>query len=155
MDKITFVSKSIQDTSKLALALAKTAFSGECVLLEGQLGAGKTALSKAFGKAVGVIEDITSPTFNILKVYESGQIPFYHIDAYRLENGNEDIGLEEYIHGDGVTFIEWPLYIKDLLPKEHLLIQIGLLGDNEREFVLSALGEPYEKALSEIEELLK
>src|SRR5699024_5529025 len=97
---------SLSETQALAHRLALLVSSGDVITLEGQLGVGKTTFTKALAEGLGIKDHITSPTFTIIKEYE-GVIPLYHMDAYRLEDSEEDIGFDEYFYGDGVTVIEW------------------------------------------------
>ena len=140
------------DTSKLAKIISECCFSGFLVTLNGELGAGKTRFSKAFGEHLGVKQTITSPTFNILKCYFEGKYDLYHIDAYRLEGVKQDLGLEEYIEGDGVCLIEWSNFIDYLLPDEYLNIAIYIKGENEREFIIESNGDKYDRVIKEIDE---
>ena len=98
---------SLEETNALAEALAAKVFPGLLVTLKGDLGAGKTTFTKAFGRSLGVNKTINSPTFNILKIYQ-GSLPFYHIDAYRLEGITQDLGFEEVFADEGVCVVEWP-----------------------------------------------
>ena len=113
-------------------------------------GAGKTTLVGGVAKGLGIDEPVLSPTFNIMKCYFHSPLSLYHIDAYRLEGQNIEIGLDEYIEGDGACFIEWPSYIADLIPDEHLEIEIRNLGGDSREVRLSAKGHRYEQMLEEL-----
>lgn len=146
---------SEDDTCKLAKIIGDNCFSGFLVTLNGELGAGKTRFSKALGEELGVSQTITSPTFNILKCYFDGKLPLYHIDAYRLEGIKQDLGLEEYIEGEGVCLIEWSTFIDYLLPDEYLDIAIYIKGDNEREFVIESFGNKYDEVIKEIDRLWK
>lgn len=130
--RASFVSKSKEQTRALGEALAQKLFPGSVVLLEGDLGAGKTTLVGGVAKGLGVEGDVISPTFNIMKCYFRGKMPLYHIDAYRLEGQNIELGLEENIEGDGACFIEWPQFIMPLIPDEHLRITLHHQGDNRR-----------------------
>ena len=122
---ISFISKNKEETIHLGEMIAHHGFPGAVILLVGDLGAGKTTLTNGIAHALGIHEKIMSPTFNILKCYFHGKIPFYHIDAYRLEEGtNRDIGLEEYIEGDGICAIEWPSYIQEWIPTRYLEVKI-------------------------------
>jgi tRNA threonylcarbamoyladenosine biosynthesis protein TsaE len=106
---------------------------GAVVALIGDLGAGKTTLAKAIAAGLGVQETITSPTFTIIHEYESGRLPFYHFDVYRLENPSEMeiLGWEDYFFGKGVTVIEWADRIPDLIPKDAVRIDISYAEDPE------------------------
>lgn len=143
------LTKSKNETVELGCKLAHVLAIGDIVTLTGDLGAGKTTLVNGVACGLNIHETIVSPTFNILKCYFNGKIPLYHIDAYRLED-NKDIGLEEYIEGNGVAFIEWPIYIKELLKVPHLEIIISNKGDNNREIVLNAPNDYYIKKLQSI-----
>lgn len=133
----------MEDTKEIAKRIAFYLNRGDVILLKGDLGAGKTTFVGGIAKSLGIKEDVISPTFNIMKCYFSGKIPLYHIDAYRLENQNIEIGLDEYIEGDGVCFIEWPDYISSLIPDEKLDITILNLGENKRQITLSSLSERF------------
>lgn len=140
---------SLQDTQALGERLGALLTPGMLITLSGDLGAGKTTLTKAIGKALGVKKVINSPTFTILKTYQ-GAIPLYHIDAYRLEGITQDLGFEEYFDADGVCIIEWPQYIASSLPKERLEITILAGVEEARTFQLHAIGTAYEKIVREL-----
>lgn len=135
------ISKSLEDTKKLAIELANKAKPKDVIALIGEMGAGKTAFSKAFAKGLDIKSNVNSPTFTILNVYEDGRIPMYHFDAYRIEEPEEmeEIGFEEYIYADGVTLIEWADIIKDILPLNYLLVKIEMLGENERKITVEEI----------------
>lgn len=141
--------QSLEETQALGLLLAKHVFPGCLITLQGDLGAGKTTFTKSIGKGIGVNKTINSPTFTIMKAY-TGSMPLYHIDAYRLEGISQDLGFEEYIEGDGVCVIEWPQYIKDQIPSEHLAIEIRRIDEEKRLFIFQATGQKYEKILEEL-----
>ena len=123
---------SKEETKSLGAKLAAYLRPGDVVLLTGDLGAGKTTFVSGVAEALHCEEDVISPTFNILKCYFKGTLPLYHIDAYRLEGQNMELGLEEYIEGDGACFIEWPVYISSLLPEERLELSLYHEGDDRR-----------------------
>ncbi len=127
-------SSSVKDTLNIGKKLAKSFGPGTVVSLTGALGAGKTALVKGMAKGLGIDEEITSPTFTIISIYE-GDIPLYHVDLYRIQESNElyDIGLEEIIYGDGITAIEWPEKAVNLLPEHTISITIQIQTDGKRE----------------------
>lgn len=144
------LSKSKTETKKLAASLSLFLHAGDIITLTGDLGAGKTTFVSGLAKALKIKDKVISPTFNILKCYFDAKIPLYHIDAYRLENQNINIGLEEYIEGNGICVIEWPIYIKSLLNAPHLEIKIINKGGTIREITLSATNDRYNKIIEEI-----
>ncbi len=143
--------KSPEETRSLSSNLSRLAFPGFLILLKGDLGAGKTLFASGLAKGLGIEEAVTSPTFNILKVYEGGSLPFIHIDAYRLNEGNKDIGLEDYIYGDGLTAIEWPNFIEELLPRQRLELELTQTGENSRRLLFIAKGNKYIEVLDKLE----
>ena len=152
--EIRTLSKSLDDTKKLANLISKALFKGAVISLDGDLGAGKTTFTKSLAKGLGIEEEVSSPTFNILKCYFKGKLPLYHIDAYRLEDHvNMDIGLEEVIEGDGVCVIEWGKFIEDMI-FEPLEIKITILNENEREFVISSSYSKYQEIFKILEKEL-
>lgn len=121
----TFMSGSPEDTARLAQQLASWLAPGSVVALEGDLGAGKTTFSQYFARALGVTDVVSSPTFTIIKEYEGTRCPFYHMDVYRLSIEEADeLGLDDYFYGDGVTLVEWASRIEELLPEERLEVEI-------------------------------
>jgi tRNA threonylcarbamoyladenosine biosynthesis protein TsaE len=137
---LTAHTKSADDTRALAAELASLARPGDLVLLAGDLGAGKTAFVQGFGKALGVEEAITSPTFVIVHTYD-GRFPVIHVDAYRLEHLQEllDLGIGEMLDHDGVTLIEWGDVVIPAVPQEFLEVRIEL-GDGDDERVVRLRG---------------
>ena len=117
--------KGIEETDRFGKRLGELVQPGDVICLNGDLGAGKTTLSKSVGEGLGVEEYITSPTFTIINEYE-GRIPLYHFDVYRLNHGEElyDLGVEDYFYGDGVCLIEWAQNIQDYLPDDRLELWI-------------------------------
>ncbi|QXE02243.1 tRNA (adenosine(37)-N6)-threonylcarbamoyltransferase complex ATPase subunit type 1 TsaE [Terribacillus sp. DMT04] len=139
---------TIEETNTFGLRLAELLQPGDLITMEGDLGAGKTTLTKAIGGGLGVTRTINSPTFTIIKEYE-GRLPLYHMDVYRLENSDEDIGFEEYFSGQGVTIVEWAHFIEDYLPKDRLELTIKHDGE-ARTITLQPVGERYEKLCKEL-----
>ena len=133
---------SLSETAALGEKIGKLLDAGYLLTLTGDLGAGKTTLTKSIGKALGVKKVINSPTFTILKTYY-GRIPLYHIDAYRLEGISQDLGFEEMFEDDGVCVIEWPHFIEDQLPKERLQIEIKRVDEEKRLFKITGIGDKY------------
>lgn len=125
-----------QDTEAFGMELASTLEPGDIVALIGDLGTGKTTLTKYIAKGLGVIENIDSPTFNIVKEHKSGRLPLFHFDVYRLSSGDEllDIGADEYFYADGVCIIEWADIVADVVPEKAKVILIEY-GDKQGERV--------------------
>ena len=120
-----FCSTSPEETERIAYEFAAKLKAGDVVCMYGDLGAGKTAFVRGMARALGIDEHITSPTFTIVNEY-CGKMPLYHFDVYRVADPDEmyEIGYEEYIDGDGITVIEWPQLIADILPKSRSEVRI-------------------------------
>lgn len=131
MNKDQFVTNSAEETEELGKSLATLLEPGNVLTLEGDLGAGKTTFTKGIAKGLGINRTVNSPTFTIVKEYE-GRIPLYHMDVYRLENSDEDIGFDEYFNGKGITVIEWASIIEDYLPEDRLDIKIQYNQEDSR-----------------------
>lgn len=143
---------SLEDTAKLAQKLAQALYGQTMTItLDGDLGAGKTAWTRFFGQALGVKRTINSPTFTILKSYTmaDGRL-LHHIDAYRLEGADQDLGFEECFE-QGLCAVEWSEYIEDQIPADHLSIALRRTGEESREAVLEAHGPQSAKVLKELE----
>ena len=124
-EQIVYI-KNEHDTEEFGMKLASTLEPGDIVALIGDLGTGKTTLTKYIAKGLGVAENIDSPTFNIVKEHKSGIIPLFHFDVYRLSSGDEllDIGADEYFYSDGVCIIEWADIVADVVPEKAKVILI-------------------------------
>ncbi|WP_139992777.1 tRNA (adenosine(37)-N6)-threonylcarbamoyltransferase complex ATPase subunit type 1 TsaE [Paenibacillus paridis] len=139
-----WLAQTEQDTVTLAGMLAKWVQPGTLLALDGDLGAGKTRFSQAFAAAIGVAGIVNSPTFTIIKEYEGKELPFYHMDVYRLSLEEADeLGLDDYFFGEGATVVEWASLIKELLPEQRLELYIEHLGDESRRIHLTGYGERY------------
>ncbi|WP_058306287.1 tRNA (adenosine(37)-N6)-threonylcarbamoyltransferase complex ATPase subunit type 1 TsaE [Gracilibacillus massiliensis] len=149
MSEYIFETYTEEETRRLANKLALLIRPGDVITLEGDLGAGKTTFTKGLGAGLGVRRTINSPTFTIVKEY-IGEIPLYHMDVYRLENSEEDIGFEEYFNGDGITVIEWATFIEDYLPEERLTIQIKRLDEHKRAIIFKPIGSYFEEICKEL-----
>ncbi|MCL5103970.1 MAG: tRNA (adenosine(37)-N6)-threonylcarbamoyltransferase complex ATPase subunit type 1 TsaE [Armatimonadetes bacterium] len=136
MKAITHTDNSDQ-TMEFGEALGRKLRAGDVVALFGDLGAGKTTLTKGIAKGMNVEEEVHSPTFTLIHEH-LGPTPLYHVDLYRLETEAEveSIGIEEYIHGDGVTVIEWADRMKSMLPQERLDIELRRKAGDERALVI-------------------
>ena len=119
-------------------------FSVFVICLNGELGSGKTVFTKAFASALGITDTITSPTFNIVKEYYSGEMPFFHMDVYRIDEATVDIDFAEYFVKKGVSIIEWSDLIENELPKQRLEISFKIIGENRRMLIIKPFGKKYE-----------
>lgn len=143
---------SAEETIELGERLGRLLKPGDVIALTGDLGAGKTTLTRGIAQGMGVQADIHSPTFTLIHEHP-GPVPLYHIDLYRLSSVQEAefIGIGEYIYGDGVTIIEWAETIESLLPPERLDIQLRMTGDTERELVLSTESQRIAKVIEALQ----
>ena len=140
--KITTYSED--ETMELAENIESEKFPNMVICLEGDLGSGKTVFAKAFAKSLGIKDNITSPTFNIIKEYEGGEMKLFHMDVYRFGDIKQDIGIPEYFTKKGVCIIEWSDLIEDILPKNRLDIRIKIIDENTRQFIIIPRGNKYE-----------
>lgn len=137
---------SVEETYALGEAIGLNACRNMVFLLDGDLGAGKTTLTQGIAKGLGVKRNVTSPTFTIHKVYK-GRLTLNHIDAYRLEGIQQDLGFDELLQDGGVTVVEWPSFMPGLAPEEYMGISLRLLDGESRLFHLKAHGGQYERML--------
>ena len=123
-----------EDTFEFGKKLGSQAQAGQVYCLYGDLGVGKTVFTQGFAAGLGITEPVNSPTFTILQVYEEGRLPFYHFDVYRVADPDEmdEIGFDEYVDGDGVSFIEWANLIDEILPEHR--VEITIEKDLEKGF---------------------
>ena len=145
MNNYKLTTYSEEETIELAQNIESEKFPNMVICLEGDLGSGKTVFTKGFAKAMEIDEDITSPTFNIIKEYESGELPLFHMDVYRLDGNVENLGLEEYYKRKGITIIEWSDTIRDYLPEDRLIIKFRVTGENSRSITLIPHARKYEE----------
>lgn len=143
-----FTTHNEKETIELAENIESEKFPNMIICLNGELGSGKTIFAKGFAVALGIEDNITSPTFTFIKEYEGGELPLYHMDVYRLEKDN--IGLTEYFTKGGVVIIEWSENIKDILPEERLDINIKIVGEETRVIELTPYGQKYEDVCGNI-----
>ena len=138
--------KSEEETMEIAENIESEKFPNMIICLIGDLGSGKTIFTKGFANSLGIEENITSPTFNIIKEYTSGEMPLYHMDVYRLDGNVEDLGIEEYYTKEGITIIEWADMIPDYLPEKRLDIKIKNSSEDEdkRIITITPHGRKYE-----------
>ncbi len=152
-NELDLISHSVEQTRRIASRLATLLRDGDVLLLEGQLGAGKTAFTQGIAAGLGIHDYVNSPTFVLVNEYP-GTIPLYHIDLYRLDDPRQaiDIGIEDYIGGDGVTVIEWPERGGEFMPTERLLIRLTYLSETKRTIRFSATGRRYSALLAEFKQ---
>nr|WP_233129821.1 tRNA (adenosine(37)-N6)-threonylcarbamoyltransferase complex ATPase subunit type 1 TsaE [Domibacillus epiphyticus] len=132
--------------NRFAAYVASLLAPGDVLLLEGDLGAGKTTFTQGLAAALGVKKNVNSPTFTIIKEYK-GKYPLYHMDVYRLgQDSEEDLGFDEYFYGDGISVVEWAHYIEDQLPDEYVAITLYHTDvEGQRKVVLNIKGDRYER----------
>ncbi|MBM7573620.1 tRNA (adenosine(37)-N6)-threonylcarbamoyltransferase complex ATPase subunit type 1 TsaE [Aquibacillus albus] len=149
MKKYEVTTYTSEETMKLAEKLALLVRPGAVITLEGDLGAGKTTFTKGLGISLGVTRTINSPTFTIVKEY-MGELPLYHMDVYRLEDSDEDIGFDEYFNGPGITVVEWASFIEEFLPEERLDVEIKVKDEHARSITFYPKGSYYENICKEL-----
>lgn len=146
---MAMITRNEQETIDLGKKLGSKLEKGTTVTLKGDLAGGKTTFTKGIGLALGVKEVINSPTFTILKIYQ-GTMPLYHIDAYRLENNDYDLGIQEY-EDEGITVVEWPEYYENYLPDEYIEVEFSYIDDDTREIRITSHGEKYRTIVEDLE----
>jgi tRNA threonylcarbamoyladenosine biosynthesis protein TsaE len=144
-----FYSNSTEQTREFAKRLAKHLKPSDVIALEGDLGAGKTTFTKGLAEGLHIKKNVNSPTFTIIKEYH-GSMPLYHMDVYRLEDSDEDLGFDEYFEGTGVTVVEWAHLIREQLPQELLTIYLTHQDNETRKITLKPTGSRYEELCKEI-----
>lgn len=149
---VRIVLKGLKETEEFGEKLGSILKPGDIISLTGDLGAGKTTLTKSIGKGLGVEDYITSPTFTLINEYK-GRLNLYHFDVYRLEGPIDlyDLGFEEYIYSNGVSIIEWGDKIEEILPEERINIQIEKSVElDERIIYLYGEGERFKQLIKEL-----
>ena len=131
------------ETRALGEKLARALRPGDVLCLWGDLGAGKSELTRGIAAGLGVTAPVTSPSFTIMNVYGEGRCPLYHFDWYRLESSEElyEMGMDEYLGGDGIAVVEWPGVCPDAMPETRLDVTLTPMGEEEREIALTPRGE--------------
>ncbi|MDD6050695.1 MAG: tRNA (adenosine(37)-N6)-threonylcarbamoyltransferase complex ATPase subunit type 1 TsaE [Clostridiales bacterium] len=130
-------------TRALGRRLAELLLPGDVLLLDGDLGAGKSELTRGIAEGLGITTTVTSPSFTILNVYDEGRIPLYHFDWYRLSGADElyEMGMDEYLGGDGVAVVEWPSQCPEAIPETYLAVHLTPVGESAREITLTPMGD--------------
>ncbi len=143
----------INDSEQMILLgkkIGELAFANMVITMEGDLGAGKTTMTKGIALGLGIKEIVNSPTFTIMKTY-NGKFDLYHLDVYRINDPYSDFELEEYFENNGICVIEWASQIKPILPDEFLEIIITDLGNNKRQVMLRSDSMKYNNVISEVQ----
>jgi tRNA threonylcarbamoyladenosine biosynthesis protein TsaE len=147
------ISRSARETVSLGKALAKNLLPGDIICLCGDLGSGKTVLTKGIARGLGVKKDeIISPTFVLIREYPMARIPLYHFDLYRLQEEKEilAVGYEEYLFGKGISVIEWAQRLGRLMPQEYLGVSLAVVSERKRRIEFSAVGKRYQQLVKKI-----
>lgn len=134
---------SPEETRAFGRRLAEQLRPGDVLLFYGNLGAGKSEMTRGIAEGLGVSGPVTSPSFTILNVYDDGRVPLYHFDWYRLESAEElyEMGMDEYLDGDGVAVVEWPTQCPEAIPDTHLAVTLKPVGESDREITLTPMGD--------------
>ncbi|WP_243653013.1 tRNA (adenosine(37)-N6)-threonylcarbamoyltransferase complex ATPase subunit type 1 TsaE [Tumebacillus sp. BK434] len=150
---LTYHTRSVDETQAVAKALGAIVQPGDLLCLTGDLGAGKTTFTQGLARGLGVEEPVSSPTFTIIKEYDEGRIPLYHMDIYRLGESaaEEDLGFDEYFFGEGVSVVEWAEWLQEVLPEDRLQVTVHNLTPTDREISFAATGPRAEARLKELE----
>jgi len=148
---LTIITKSPEETKNLGKEVSKLAKPGDLFAFYGELGAGKTCFIQGISRGLEVKDYVTSPSFTIINEYQ-GKIPIFHFDLFRLNNAEEilELGYEEYFYGEGLTVIEWAEKIGQLLPKEHLKIDIKFKDRYKRAITFIPQGDRFNNFLEEL-----
>ena len=135
-------SHSPEETRQIGFCLAQELQAGDVLLLLGDMGAGKSELTRGIARGLGITGYVTSPTFTILQAHESGRLPLYHFDWYRLTGADElyELSMDEYLYGGGVSVVEWPSRAEEAIPESYLQITLTPNGENDREIELAPMG---------------
>lgn len=136
------ITTSAKETRALGARLATILRPGDVLLLFGDMGAGKSELTRGIASGLGIDGPVSSPSFTILQGYEDGRVPLYHVDWYRMESVEElyELGMEEYLGGDGIAVVEWPTRCPEAVPESYLEITFTPLGEDTREITWRSVG---------------
>lgn len=147
-----FRTSSAEETKALGACLGKLLFPGAILGLEGDLGAGKTCFVKGVASGLGIDEDeVASPTFTLIAEHYRGEVPLFHIDLYRLEGAEiEEVGIEEYLFGQGVAAVEWFRFLPAGTVPAYLLISLEIVSEEERILTFAPYGERYEEIVEQL-----
>lgn len=140
---MTYQTSSPEMTRELGFRLAKQLRPGDVLILRGDMGAGKSEFTRGVARGLGIEGYLPSPSFTIMQMYETGRLPLYHFDWYRLESEEElyELSMDEYLYGSGVAVVEWPSMAEEAVPENHLEISLNPVGDDLREITLRPVGD--------------
>ena len=152
MKALVIESNSAEQTRRLGKRLGELATSGDIILLIGTLGAGKTCLTQGIARGLGIDDYTASPSFVLVREHK-GRLPLYHVDLYRLDRIEEvaQLGLDDYLYGEGICVVEWADKGVSVFPREHLLIEIQVIASTKRKLIFTPEGTRYTKMLSKLE----
>lgn len=136
------ISTSVAQTQAIGAALSKQLEPNDVLILLGDMGAGKSEFTRGLARGLGVTGYVTSPTFTIMQLHDTGRLPLYHFDWYRLESAEElyELSMDEYLQNGGVAVIEWPSRAEEALPESYLEVALEPLGDDERRITFTPVG---------------
>jgi len=154
MECLELISHSPEQTQEFGIRIGELALSGDVFLLVGELGTGKTCLTQGIAWGLNIEEYALSPSFVVVRELH-GRLPLYHIDLFRLDHIEEivELGLDDYLYGNGVCVVEWAEKGMSVFPMEHLLIQISYLSDTGRSFQMKPHGKRYQKVVAQLKQL--
>lgn len=145
----TLITNNFDETIKLGYKIGLYLKGGDTIILTGDLGAGKTTFTKGIGEALGVKKVINSPTFTIVKAYRGDKYILNHMDLYRLDGVGDDFDLEEYFNSQSICIVEWPHQAFDIIPPEHMIINIKRIDDYKREITIDG-NKYYDRIVGEL-----
>ncbi|WP_086314042.1 tRNA threonylcarbamoyl adenosine modification protein YjeE [Enterococcus sp. 7F3_DIV0205] len=145
------------ETEAIAKIIGSTAEPGDTIILSGDLGAGKTTMTKGIALGLGIDQMIKSPTYTIIREYQQGRLPLYHMDVYRIEGATDDLGLDEYFEGDGLSVVEWGKLLGEFLPTDYLdiMIEKDLENLEKRTISFQAIGSQAQMFLERIQKKME
>ena len=155
MNYLNLITHSAEQTQELGRSIGRLAQPGDVYLLVGELGTGKTCLTQGIAWGLDIKEYTLSPSFVIMRELY-GRLPLYHVDLYRLDRIEEiaDLGLDDYLYGEGVCVVEWAEKGLEIFPEEHLLVEISHLSESERQFQIKPSGQRYQELLAQLKEAI-
>lgn len=144
---------NLEETERFATLIGQKAQAGDVLILTGDLGAGKTTLTKGIAKGLGITRMVKSPTYTIIREYREGRLPLYHMDVYRIESGADELGLEEYFEGDGLSVVEWGNLLQEERPQDYLeLILARSTDEDARTITTQPFGPESERLAAAIDQ---